>query len=64
MTYNLCYMFTFHRKQIMKDIDDLIQRHYGSYNELIQLTQQELIDIKKVIISKQQQETLANAGLM
>lgn len=61
--YNLCTMFGFDRKSILKELHQLIQMNYGSYNELISLTQQELSDIKKVIISLQQQETLEKAGL-
>ena len=61
--YNLCIVTKIDRKAILKDIHELIQLGYGSYTELIQLTQQELLDIKKVIVSIQQAETLKNAGL-
>ena len=56
-------MFGFNRKTIMKAIHALLQQNYGSYNELIQLTLMEMSDIEKVIVSIDQQETLAKAGL-
>lgn len=56
-------MFGYNRKDVMKGIHALIQRKYGTYNELVNMTLLELSEIEKVIISMEQQETLARAGL-
>lgn len=56
-------MFGFDRKAILKEIHGLIQAHYGTYTELINLTIQELHDIMKVMKSIEQEDTLSGAGL-
>ena len=61
--YNLCTMFGFDRKEILKQVHRLIDYGYGSFNELITLTIQEITDICKVIMSIQQEETLKEVGL-
>lgn len=55
-------MFGFNRKDLLMGINYLIECHYGSYNELIQLTMQELSDIHKVLKSIEQEKTLRDAG--
>ena len=56
-------MFGFDRKEVLKLIHSLIQAHYGTYTELINMTLQELFDILKVMKSMEQEETLTGAGL-
>jgi len=56
-------MFGFNRKDIMMVINYLIECSYGSYNDLIQLTMQEISDIHKVLRSIEQERTLKEAGL-
>ena len=56
-------MFGFNRKEIMMAINYLIEKNYGSYTELINLTIQELTDIHKVLMSIQQERALREAGM-
>ena len=56
-------MFGFNRKNIMMAINYLIEKNYGSYTELINLTIQELTDIYKVLTSIQQEKALREAGM-
>lgn len=55
-------MFGFDRKNILMGINHLIECQYGSYNELIQLTIQEISDIFKVLKSIEQERALKEAG--
>lgn len=51
------------RKYYLKIIDTLIGLGYGSYNELVENTARDIDDMFVAIQSKQQQETLRQAGL-
>ena len=61
--YNLCTMFGFDRKSILKEIHCLIEIGYGSFSELVSMTLQELSDIEKIVMSIKQDETLKKAGM-
>lgn len=61
-TYNFCLLFGFNRKDLLKSLHYLIEKGYGPFNDLINMTILELSEIEKVIISIEQQETLSNAG--
>lgn len=54
---------SFDRKKIMLILDKLIEKKYGSYNDLIQLTIQEITDILKVLESKKQEQQINGIGL-
>jgi hypothetical protein len=47
----------------MSVIDRLIDKKYGTFNDLVQLTLQEMTDIIKVLESKKQEQQLYEAGL-
>ena len=49
----------FDRKRVLMTIDELIQKHYGSYKELITLTIKDLNEINIVLESKEAEEKLA-----
>lgn len=51
----------FDRKEILMLIDTYVQKHYGSYKELISLTMRDLIEIGIAIRSKEQEEQLSEA---
>ena len=52
----------FNWKETLMAIDNLIRdKKYGSYNDLINLTMREMSDIFKIIISKEQEQQLAQA---
>lgn len=51
----------FSRKKFLMEIIDYIEKGWGSYNELIQLSMLELRDIKVSIESRMQEEQLQRA---
>ena len=52
----------FNWKEVLTAIDNLIrEKHYGVYNDLINLTMREISDIFKVILSKEQEQQLQQA---
>lgn len=52
---------SFSRKRVMTVINKLIEKNYGTYNELIDRTIQELMDIIKVIESSKQEQQINQA---
>jgi len=54
---------SFNRKKILKTIDDLISKKYGSFIELIQLTVQEITDILVIREDRKIEQKLAESGL-
>lgn len=48
-------------KDILSEVDSLIKKGYGTYNEIIQLTPREIEDIRIVLVSKQQEAELEKA---
>ena len=52
------------RLEILTEIDRLIELHYGSYTELLELTLRDVAEIETTLQNKEQKKSLAKSGIV
>ena len=57
----ISYGHPFDRKQFLMNIGSYIEKGYGSYNEILQMSIRDILEIKVGIVSKEQEEELSKA---